>query len=101
MIGGPFICLSLLVIRYLYSLSLFPREVCEKALEEKHFLDGSQPEEGFLDEAAASLTRQIKALKEVFRKAAESDMPTEVTIAIFARLFMFDYLIIKNVPPRL
>ncbi|KAK3029388.1 hypothetical protein RJ639_039732, partial [Escallonia herrerae] len=53
------------------------REACETALKEKHTRDVSQME-GFLDEAANSCSARLDALGEVFRKAAEADIPTEV-----------------------
>lgn len=54
------------------------REACETALKEKHFLDESETE-GFLDEPATSLLQQLETLRKVFREAAETDMPTEVS----------------------
>ncbi|GMI73481.1 CARBOXYL TERMINUS OF HSC70-INTERACTING PROTEIN, carboxyl terminus of HSC70-interacting protein [Hibiscus trionum] len=53
------------------------KEACETALREKHFLDDSQPE-GFLDDASISHTKQLDALRQVFRKAGEDDIPGEV-----------------------
>ncbi|KAE8662374.1 E3 ubiquitin-protein ligase CHIP [Hibiscus syriacus] len=52
-------------------------EACETDLREKHFLDDSQPE-GFLDKASISHMEQLEALRQVFRKAAEADIPDEV-----------------------
>lgn len=54
------------------------REACESALKEKHFLDVS-PKEGFSDEDPTSHSEQIEVLERVFSKAAEDDMPTEVS----------------------
>ncbi|XP_059660057.1 E3 ubiquitin-protein ligase CHIP isoform X2 [Cornus florida] len=53
------------------------KEACESALKEKHFLDPSQTE-GFSEEAAASNLAELEALEQVFEKAAEADLPTEV-----------------------
>ncbi|KAL2488301.1 E3 ubiquitin-protein ligase [Forsythia ovata] len=53
------------------------KETCEAALKEKHFLDTSETE-GFVDENAKSNLEQLEALSEVFNKAAEDDIPTEV-----------------------
>lgn len=57
------------------------REACEAALEEKHVLDISR-KEGFLDEASSTHLKQMEALRQVFRKAAEDDTPAEVSISI-------------------
>ncbi|KAE8671163.1 E3 ubiquitin-protein ligase CHIP [Hibiscus syriacus] len=51
-------------------------EACETALREKYFLD-DQPE-GFLDEAGVSHIKQLDALRRVFRKVGEADIPGEV-----------------------
>ncbi|KAK9191046.1 hypothetical protein WN943_019657 [Citrus x changshan-huyou] len=53
------------------------KEACEAALEEKHVLDISR-KEGFLDEASSTHLKQMEALRQVFRKAAEDDTPAEV-----------------------
>ena len=58
------------------------REACERALREKHFLDDSETE-GFLDDPIVSVVSHLKKLdllKEVFRKAAEDDTPSEVSL---------------------
>ncbi|KAM7264154.1 hypothetical protein ACFE04_001837 [Oxalis oulophora] len=52
-------------------------EVCKMALEEKHSRDAVQSE-GFLDETKTSHVEQLKAVEEVFRRAEEDDIPTEV-----------------------
>lgn len=57
------------------------REACEAALEEKHVLDISRKDE-FSDEAASTHLKQMEALRQVFRKAAEDDTPVEVSISI-------------------
>ncbi|CAK7349414.1 unnamed protein product [Dovyalis caffra] len=46
------------------------KEACESALEEKHFLDDSETEGSHLN--------QLELLGQVFRKAAEDDLPSEV-----------------------
>ncbi|XP_057484050.1 E3 ubiquitin-protein ligase CHIP-like isoform X1 [Actinidia eriantha] len=53
------------------------KKACESALIEKQLLNLSQME-GFLDEAIDSNSAQLEALGQVFEKAAEADMPTEV-----------------------
>ncbi|GFZ20080.1 carboxyl terminus of HSC70-interacting protein [Actinidia rufa] len=53
------------------------KKACESALREKQLLDLSQME-GFLDEAIDSNSTQLEALGQVFEKAAEADMPTEL-----------------------
>ncbi|GAV70766.1 U-box domain-containing protein/TPR_2 domain-containing protein/TPR_11 domain-containing protein [Cephalotus follicularis] len=53
------------------------REDCVTALKEKHSHDVSQLE-GFMDEITASHLKQLKALVQVFEKAEEADLPTEV-----------------------
>lgn len=53
------------------------KEACEHALKEKNFLDNSQAE-GFLEDMAASGSKQLQALGKVFEKAAEDDTPVEV-----------------------
>lgn len=53
------------------------KEACETALKEKHFLDGCQTE-GFVDEAANANLKELEALEQVFRKAAEADVQSEV-----------------------
>ena len=52
------------------------KEACESALKEKQFLDA--PLEGFSDEAANSNLEILEALEQLFSKAAEADIPTEV-----------------------
>ncbi|KAF2292541.1 hypothetical protein GH714_025377 [Hevea brasiliensis] len=53
------------------------KEACENALKEKRFLDSSQTE-GFLDETIAPHLKELEDLGQVFKRAAEDDMPTEV-----------------------
>ncbi|XP_058196640.1 E3 ubiquitin-protein ligase CHIP isoform X2 [Rhododendron vialii] len=53
------------------------KEACESALKEKLSLDSSQIE-GFLDDTIDSNSAQLEALGQVFEKAAEADLPTEV-----------------------
>lgn len=53
------------------------KEACETALEEKYSQAITQTE-GFLDEVIDSSSKQLEALGEVFRKAAEADTPTDV-----------------------
>ncbi|CAI9776592.1 unnamed protein product [Fraxinus pennsylvanica] len=53
------------------------KETCEAALKEKHFLDASLVE-GFEDENTQSNLEQLEALRRVFNKASEDDIPTEV-----------------------
>ncbi|XP_019232489.1 PREDICTED: E3 ubiquitin-protein ligase CHIP-like isoform X2 [Nicotiana attenuata] len=57
------------------------KETCESALKERHGRDSSQIE-GFIDRST-SLVKQLDALGRVFRKAAEDDTPTEITLDIF------------------
>lgn len=66
-------CFSLPFI-FFYAL----REACETALKEKHLRDISQTE-GFIDEILSS-SEQLEALGKVFKKAAEADTPTEVSL---------------------
>lgn len=67
-------CFSLPFI-FVYTL----REACETALKEKHLQDISQTE-GFIDESILSSSKQLEALGQVFKKAAEADTPTEVSL---------------------
>ncbi|CAK9188575.1 unnamed protein product [Ilex paraguariensis] len=53
------------------------KEACEIALKEKHLFDKLHME-GFLDEATNSNSDQLEALGQVFKKAAEADLPTDV-----------------------
>ncbi|KAE9603392.1 hypothetical protein Lal_00008313 [Lupinus albus] len=53
------------------------KEACESALKEKQFHDMSEME-GFVDDATTSHLEQLEALREVFNKAAEDDIPTEI-----------------------
>lgn len=53
------------------------KEACETALKEKHFLDACQME-GFVDDAANANLKQLEALEQVFWKAAEADVQSEV-----------------------
>ncbi|KAL6967956.1 RING-type E3 ubiquitin transferase [Sarracenia purpurea var. burkii] len=53
------------------------KEACESALKERHSHNLSQME-GFLDEAIDAHLAQLESLGQVFRKAAEADMPAEV-----------------------
>ena len=54
------------------------REACESALKEKHVFDVSEME-GFVDEVATTHLQQLETLGAVFSKAAEADVPTEVS----------------------
>ncbi|KAK4492175.1 hypothetical protein RD792_018042 [Penstemon davidsonii] len=51
------------------------KEECEAALKEKHFLNHK---EGSIDENEGSNLEQLEALRRIFNKAAEDDIPTEV-----------------------
>lgn len=53
------------------------KEACETAIEVKNALDISQVE-GSVDEFTTSHLNQLEALRRVFGKAAEADMPAEV-----------------------
>ncbi|KAI8523313.1 hypothetical protein RHMOL_Rhmol13G0063700 [Rhododendron molle] len=53
------------------------KEACESALKDKLSHDSSQIE-GFLDDTIDSNSAQLEALGQVFEKAAEPDLPTEV-----------------------
>ncbi|XP_062174856.1 E3 ubiquitin-protein ligase CHIP isoform X1 [Alnus glutinosa] len=53
------------------------KEACETALKEKLVRDSSEVE-GFVDIPATSHLEQLKALRRMFREAAEAEMPTEV-----------------------
>nr|DAD38776.1 TPA_asm: hypothetical protein HUJ06_013098 [Nelumbo nucifera] len=55
------------------------KETCEKALNEKHLFDASQVVD-LTDESETARQEQLAFLKEVFRKAVNSDIPTEVSI---------------------
>lgn len=78
-----FLCLDICVHCDIdLTLSLFVvylRETCEAALKEKLSLDSSQTE-GFLDDTIDSNSAKLEALGNVFEKAAEADLPTEVAI---------------------
>lgn len=60
----------------------FNREACEAALIDKCNRDVSE-KEGFVDETHRSTIDQLNALNLVFKKAAEDDTPTEVSIDVF------------------
>lgn len=70
-----FLCIS-------YCAFLLHRQACEAALKEKQNRDASETE-GFVDETAETTSDQLKALNLVFKKAAEDDTPSEVTINIY------------------
>lgn len=53
------------------------KAACEMALNEKFARDAAKME-GFLDELVKSHSEQVNAVGQVFQKAAEVDMPTEV-----------------------
>ncbi|KAH7839027.1 hypothetical protein Vadar_033957 [Vaccinium darrowii] len=53
------------------------KEACESALKEQHSLTIAQTE-GFVDEAIDSNSSQLEALGQVFSKAAEADLLSEV-----------------------
>ena len=53
------------------------KEACESALKEKYFLGNSETE-GFVDEVTTSHLKHLEALKRVFDKAAQDDIPTEI-----------------------
>ncbi|XP_026663839.1 E3 ubiquitin-protein ligase CHIP-like isoform X5 [Phoenix dactylifera] len=53
------------------------KEACERALAEYHFLDNSLAEDASKD-AADDHSEQLELLNEVFCKAAQADMPTQV-----------------------
>lgn len=53
------------------------KEACETALKEKNQCDESE-KEGFLDEITNSNSKQLEALSQVFKRAAEDDTPTEI-----------------------
>ena len=57
---------------------MFHRESCEAALKEKHSRDASKKEDD-TDEATDSISEQLAALKLVFSKAAEDDVPIDVS----------------------
>lgn len=63
----------------LSSFVAYLREACESALKEQHSLTIAQTE-GFVDEAIDSNSSQLEALGQVFSKAAETDLPSEVGI---------------------
>lgn len=72
----------------LFLLYMYIRETCESALKERHGHDSSQIE-GFIDRST-SLLKQLDALGRVFRKAAEDDTPTEVSLlALFPYWFLY------------
>lgn len=76
---------------FILFVSVCIREACEAALEEKYVLDISRSEE-LSDEATTTHLTHMEALSEVFSKAAEADMPTEVSIwisSIYIFLFLF------------
>ncbi|GKD18681.1 E3 ubiquitin protein ligase CHIP-like protein [Tanacetum coccineum] len=52
-------------------------ESCEAALKEKHSCDASKKEDD-TDEATDSISEQLAALKLVFSKAAEDDVPIDI-----------------------
>nr|GEW22198.1 E3 ubiquitin-protein ligase CHIP-like [Tanacetum cinerariifolium] len=52
-------------------------ESCEAALKEKHSRDASKKEDD-TDEATDSISEQLAALKLVFSKAAEDDVPIDI-----------------------
>ncbi|XP_021907267.1 E3 ubiquitin-protein ligase CHIP [Carica papaya] len=62
------------LVQFVYVLV---REACETALEQKYLFDISETE-GFLDETIDGHLKQLRDLGQVFLKAAEDDMPTEV-----------------------
>lgn len=53
------------------------RETCEAALNQQRALDMSRTEESSHEDYIAH-TERLKALEQVFEKAAEEDKPTEV-----------------------
>ena len=59
------------------SMLLFLREACEAALEQKYFLDQSEPE-GFVDQAEIAHREQLNSLRSVFENYAVADAPSEV-----------------------
>lgn len=68
------------------------RQACEAALIEKQKRDASETE-GFVDETSQSTLDQLEALNLVFKKAAEDDTPTEVSINIFVGHMITIFLI--------
>lgn len=68
------------------------REACESALKEKHLAVSQK--EGLSGEDPTSLSVQLDALGGVFRKAAEDDMPTDVSTWLVS-----NYIFIKVTPP--
>ncbi|KAK7293194.1 hypothetical protein RJT34_16057 [Clitoria ternatea] len=61
------------------------KEACESALELKRVLEVSQME-GFIDDASSSHLEQVEALRKVFNKAAEDNVPTEVPDYLCCRI---------------
>ncbi|XP_022967307.1 E3 ubiquitin-protein ligase CHIP-like isoform X1 [Cucurbita maxima] len=53
------------------------KEACEAALEQKYFLDQSEPE-GFVDQAESAHREQLNSLRSVFENYAVADAPSEV-----------------------
>ncbi|CAN0899144.1 E3 ubiquitin-protein ligase CHIP [Linum grandiflorum] len=53
------------------------KESCENALKQKYFLDNNKKDR-VSEEATALHAQQLDTLKEVFNKAAEDDIPTEI-----------------------
>ncbi|XP_021749635.1 E3 ubiquitin-protein ligase CHIP-like [Chenopodium quinoa] len=61
------------------------KEACQEALKEQHIMDSSKTE-GFISEADAGLMKQLDALDNVFRKAGEHDIPSEVPDYLCCRI---------------
>ncbi|XP_051143065.1 E3 ubiquitin-protein ligase CHIP-like isoform X2 [Andrographis paniculata] len=61
------------------------KEACEAALYEKILINSSRME-GFIDETAISTLDQLNALRQVFNKVAEPDIPTEVPDYLCCRI---------------
>jgi len=68
------------------------------ALNEKFARDAAKME-GFLDELAKSHSEQVNAVGQVFQKAAEVDMPTEVSASCNAVSFSLFYFVNSFVIP--
>ncbi|CAN1269271.1 E3 ubiquitin-protein ligase CHIP [Linum perenne] len=61
------------------------KQACVSALKEKYFLDDHQGE-GISEEAATTNAQQLDDLEEVFDKAAEDDIPTDVPDYLCCRI---------------
>ncbi|CAN1130936.1 E3 ubiquitin-protein ligase CHIP [Linum perenne] len=71
------------------------KQACVSALKEKYFLDDHQGE-GISEEAATTNAQQLDDLEEVFDKAAEDDIPTDVRNSKLCRLLILYQMLFTN-----